>query len=1358
MDYDFYRLDSRSFEHMVQALLRKIFGLGMITFGEGRDGGREAVFQGKYEVPLAVDRVWDGCWIAQAKFKSRSQEKESDFNWVRKQFAAEMKKFKQRKGQTVIPHNYLFFTNAVLTGVAQVGGRDKIEKLKSEYAGLVPNIIIYGLDDLKNFLENNREVATAYASFILPGDILMALFTMLEDLHKTQFDKKKDDYHDIIKRFLHKEFLEDLYPKLGQGGKKSDDVIKLEQVFIDLHANEKGLLPEDRSEKKFVEMCTQVGDSILNPDQAGNRFVLLGNFGRGKSTLGQFLCQVYRAFFLRDLTAGRPIEEVDKFIDKYCSYKKEPVRCRRLPFKIDLIDYAVWLAESGGKDSTSILAYIRHHLKERADSGGDITLNDLREIFKSLSLVFVFDGLDEVGVSWNREAVIKQINDFTDIELRHLGSDALIIVTTRPQGYIDEFERQKYRHLTITELPGDDCEKYLKLLLANLEPEEKRRRRHLDVLKRALGDPVISELMKTPLQATIMAVLVKSGGEPPKDRYNLFEKYYQTILDRESQKGTLRRLNGLPDKYYLDIHSQFGFESQRLSGAADLPTAGHMGRIFDELIRGYLRDCGCDRVDELAGDIRYNITHRLLFIVEDREQSVKFSIRALQEYFSAIYYFNCKDKFFPDRLRQIGRSAYWRNTLLFGAGYTCNARDYRIDSLCTLCSDLNGAGLDPGKITVARVAWLGSWLALDILKEGIFRNFRKFENKFAECLEPLFRMAPGAHHSALAGLSPAIRERYLSKFIKEYLSKKEFKDQMAAWVVTASLIHYGHHEAIKIADKHWPTGDNEIFLLNHLNRLKLSKNDWFIDKFLAALTEDSAHEFQNILSYEQLFDLGLINLITSRISTLDDRVKAILAEQLFLNILAYEKQLLYFLELESVVEFYFEFFGVKPLELREKEIMLTDYYGINTKYLLVERGNLKSINTIRCLKERFRDLKIKHLEYMMGAILEPSSETVKRFLTELMTKSDKTFQKIKGFCLGLNLFPQIFESLENKADIKKYSEYEIDCSVSDIGKLGQEVNKKNVGKLLKRYRGRTFMSPIDIEAILGFYRNFYKKYIDVVDEESRKYIHNELLRFLSWSGLNFPEIVLAFSKQQDFADDLVSAILETRNLEEKPHYVRSDQYLLMVGFLSSRRIVELIQKEEGDIFDGIDIGVTYGRFVIFDKDSVGEIFNKTVDIVNALHLQNIESAVIRLLLYVVIWKVKDIGGVRVGRLDFENMYKMDYGDPVNDISRWLLCMLDPDLDEGKSQRIMAGLRRLKDEGSVYTIVDYVILFFEECRLQKDTQIEMFLHIYQWIPRELKYLQTLSRYELYLKETGESKNTHLNDPEIIQKLHLKPVVV
>lgn len=54
-----------------------------------------------------------------------------------------------------------------------------------------------------------------------------------------------------------------------------------------------------------------------------------------------------------------------------------------------------------------------------------------------------------------------------------------------------------------------------KKLFDILEEQMERREEYVRIMKEALEDDTTSRLMKTPLQATIISILVKSGGKPP---------------------------------------------------------------------------------------------------------------------------------------------------------------------------------------------------------------------------------------------------------------------------------------------------------------------------------------------------------------------------------------------------------------------------------------------------------------------------------------------------------------------------------------------------------------------------------------------------------------------------------------------------------------------------------------------------------------------------------------------------------------------------------------------------------------------------------------------------------------------------
>ena len=81
MDYNLAGLSTRSFEQLIQAIAAKIIGPGLIVFGDGSDGGREATFEGTIPFPNE-ESAWDGYCVIQAKFKQRSEGTTKDGAWA----------------------------------------------------------------------------------------------------------------------------------------------------------------------------------------------------------------------------------------------------------------------------------------------------------------------------------------------------------------------------------------------------------------------------------------------------------------------------------------------------------------------------------------------------------------------------------------------------------------------------------------------------------------------------------------------------------------------------------------------------------------------------------------------------------------------------------------------------------------------------------------------------------------------------------------------------------------------------------------------------------------------------------------------------------------------------------------------------------------------------------------------------------------------------------------------------------------------------------------------------------------------------------------------------------------------------
>jgi hypothetical protein len=66
MTYDFTRFSSQSFERLIQALAAATVGSKVQIYGAGRDGAREATFEGSANI---AETPWDGYTVFQAKYR-----------------------------------------------------------------------------------------------------------------------------------------------------------------------------------------------------------------------------------------------------------------------------------------------------------------------------------------------------------------------------------------------------------------------------------------------------------------------------------------------------------------------------------------------------------------------------------------------------------------------------------------------------------------------------------------------------------------------------------------------------------------------------------------------------------------------------------------------------------------------------------------------------------------------------------------------------------------------------------------------------------------------------------------------------------------------------------------------------------------------------------------------------------------------------------------------------------------------------------------------------------------------------------------------------------------------------------------
>ena len=432
---------------------------------------------------------------------------------------------------------------------------------------------------------------------------------------------------------------------------------------------------------------------------------------KGKPTLTQFICQIFRA----SIISGKPAHTLSlatqnalTTIQSHC--ESEGINHEvvpRFPFKLILNDFAKAISSSSTSQVNSVLGYLSRQIRNRTES--NISADDLRRFLALYPSVIIFDGLDEVPASSNRDQVLDAINEFW-IDASNANADILAIATTRPQGYNEDFSPLHYEHRQLAEL-SEQLGWHFAQRLAEVRygTDQDRKQKVLGRLERAFHEDSTARLMRSPLQITIMTALVDRIGQPPQARWELFNSYYDVIYHREVERSipasTILR-DYRPD--IKAIHNQVGLILQIDSERTGRTDAKLSRDRFVSLVEARLRTEGHtgEGLNILAEQIVEAASQRLVFLVEVESEQIGFEIRSLQEFMAAESLMDGAGQYIRERLGEIAPIPFWRNVFLFAAGKCFAERQELREMVHAICATLNELDGDELAGTLSR--WFGN--------------------------------------------------------------------------------------------------------------------------------------------------------------------------------------------------------------------------------------------------------------------------------------------------------------------------------------------------------------------------------------------------------------------------------------------------------------------------------------------------------------------------------------------------------------------------------------------------------------------------------------------------------------------------
>ncbi|WP_433847783.1 AAA family ATPase [Acinetobacter proteolyticus] len=678
----------------------------------------------------------------------------------------------------------------------------------------------------------------------------------------------------IIKHWLAEQLVSQKYAKLEQGGHTNSQV-PLSNVFIDLPIKAHHSQQEERplflknlfksqpiNLKNALKSNTDLHsmDLIENEDSNEEIFsnrsfhdnhnwgatLLIGGPGQGKSTLTQLACQFHRANliypYINELTSVQK-ETVNSFFTQDDSLNSlKPPKVALLPIQITLPNFAEWAARTDIQNNTSPLPLFIQFI-EQLPSSKNIKL-DASKLFQLMCVtpsIIILDGFDEVGAAQDRERIVQAVRELINI-LAENSASAQILATTRPQGYADEFSQigLKLQKFFLAPLEKDEALTYAnKLIQAKITGADLQAKAFRQISE-AATEPSTERLLTTPLQVTILTALIQQLGRAPKERWNLFSRYFSYTFDREIERETYASSLLAEHRTHIErIHARVGLllqvEAERYGGASARMSKTRLEEVISAVLTE--DEISIDQQKELIREIANAAENRLVFLVEPEPGKFGFEIRSLQEFMAAWALCSGRDSEVETRLIQISKSPMFRNVLLFVSSKLFSEssplRDILADHICKYLDDDNSDEL-------ARASKAGSRLALEILEEGSALAQPKRARALVNRAVGLLELPADYEHIRLLRIVNEETKPILIEAIEKHLivsAKKNYGENNAVWACIIESTNKNETWAINIGNEYFNTKVLTEDLFYFLNISGISLGEWICNKI-----EEYSHE------------------------------------------------------------------------------------------------------------------------------------------------------------------------------------------------------------------------------------------------------------------------------------------------------------------------------------------------------------------------------------------------------------------------------------------------------------------------------------------------------------------------------------
>lgn len=854
--FDLNGLDERSFEHLVNMLALRVLGHGHTGFGPGPDGGRDGYYEGEAPYPSTTDR-WKGLWYIQCKFHKPHLSKDPQ-KWLIEQVDKELKQFKAPASKAPAskrkwPNNWIIATNIDPSGVPETGAFDRVRKaVRKAHRSLTGHCHIWGGRKIIDLLTLYPEVAQRYGHFLTPGRVLAELHRFIKDAAA--------DIDTIVNFLVARQFTEHQYTKLEQAGSTADSRPGIHKLFIDLpfearEYNVSGMVMESlvlasarvhRKDQSQPE--SEKWRSWRRHPARARSWIIKGGPGQGKSTITQYLCQIQRAaLILEDVNVRATVQATETAKEVRDAAQKTnywPVKAR-LPMSIELKEYAHWLGQRKESDARGLLTYLANRITKHVEQ--NVSVGTLKQLLKTYMWLIVFDGLDEVPNDV-KDNVSCEVRTFIDNVVTELDADVFTICTSRPQGYSGQFSDVDGPIVDLVALSPKQALICAEPVL-RIDRGEEEVSKLKGILKAAIESTSIKELITTPLQAHIMAVVIRDGGKPPDRRWQLYNNFYQVIKKREANKSlrdpSLAKLLREDERLLKAVHNRLGFilhaRAETSQGAQT-----HLDRAqFEDLVHTTVSQMVERDVDKTVHAVMQATTDRLVLVsTPDDGDHVRFDIRPLQEFFAAEFLY---DSVGADTLRQrmelLAGDSHWREVMHFLlSALVESARMTELAVGIEVLNHLNEKDDEPSLRAYQRAIAGGALLAARLLQEGVLEQDKRIRQDFKGCLDPICALVEPDKLAPLTAVDRPNSNAWLQNFLVSKVLESSPEACFGAMALLVVLLPDGNERLDGILDrlKNWSVNHLESLIrlsvpLKPSSRTSPKPNKWFTKLVLELL-------------------------------------------------------------------------------------------------------------------------------------------------------------------------------------------------------------------------------------------------------------------------------------------------------------------------------------------------------------------------------------------------------------------------------------------------------------------------------------------------------------------------------------------